>query len=109
MTSLENLADGEKLCLSADVIADQANIVEAHAGVGRIGNVIKFKLDKDAAARLDAFTAANLSGQIGIVLDGQLVMAPVIAEPIRGPWGEVVLNRPMRELETIADDLAEKP
>jgi preprotein translocase subunit SecD len=109
MKPLEDAFSGQSFCLAAEVVADQTNIVEAHVAAGRMGPVIRYKLDEAGAKRFDAFTQENIMKKIGVVLDGRLVLAPTIQSRITGGGGEIPLNRSKEELAAIAAGLTAKP
>ena len=82
-TGLLLRGSGESLCLSHDLILGTSDIVKAGlVDRGEYGNTVRIYFGSDAQARFFAVTTANVSQRIGIVVDGELVTAPVVREPI---------------------------
>jgi preprotein translocase subunit SecD len=62
---------------------------------------------KDSARRMFAdLTARNVGKRIEIRLDGQVVMSPIIREPIRGGSGILSGNLTLQQAKDIADRLS---
>ncbi len=51
--------------------------------------VVNFRFDKEGAERFAEITTANVGRQLAIVLDGQVITAPVIQSAITGGRGEI--------------------
>jgi len=51
--------------------------------------IITFQFSGDAAKRLHRTTLQNIGRQLAIVIDGKIVSAPVILEPIAGGRGQI--------------------
>jgi preprotein translocase subunit SecD len=68
------------VCVGAVPILTEANIADATAS----GEKVMIRLDADAAERFGDATAANVGHRLAFVLDGKVLMAPVIQDPVRG-------------------------
>jgi preprotein translocase subunit SecD len=72
----------EKLCLSQDVVVSATDVDNSIAvSVNRDSMVgIRLALGSAGAARMAAATAAHIGERMGVVLDGRLILAPIIRE-----------------------------
>lgn len=82
------------------VVPEALATVEDIAGLELIkdpsrGTTISVQLKSDAAQRLKEVTEKHLGGQIAIVIEGKVLAAPVIKQPI--PGGRVSLSAPTEE------------
>lgn len=76
---------GETLCLMRDTIASTADILSTSLESDPNDSetaVVQISFSPQAAQRLRAFTTAHLQGRIGVTLDGRLISAPTIVEPV---------------------------
>jgi SecD/SecF fusion protein len=66
-------------------------LLDAHAGFDpRTGEpIVSFRFDSAGARRFGEITRANVGRQFAIVLDGKVLSAPVIHEPILGGSGQI--------------------
>jgi preprotein translocase subunit SecD len=77
----------------------------ARASVGADGlPVTAFTLKPDAARRFEQYTLAHVGRRSAIVLDGEILSAPVIEEAIRDS-GQIRGGRSLEEAETLAVNL----
>ena len=63
---------------------------EAHIGDANGRPTLQFVLNREAAALLGAHSSAHVGGAIALVVDGIVVAAPIIQEPILG--GQMVIE-----------------
>ncbi len=78
-------------------------LVDAQPGFGQNGQpVVVFRLDSMGAKRFAEVTRENVHKPFAVVLDGKVVMAPTIREPIPGGSSEISGDFSVRE----ANDLA---
>ncbi len=73
------------------------------------GPVITFRLTDEAGQIFADFTAEHIGEAIAVVLDGVVLMAPVVQSPITGGSGLITGNFSVSELETIATILRSGP
>lgn len=65
-------------------------VAEATAVIDRQGrSVVRFRLTPEGASRLAAVTRANIGRRLAIVVDGEVISAPVIRAEIKGGVGEI--------------------
>lgn len=64
--------------------------------------VVSFRFDAVGAKRFGSVTAANVNRPFAIVLDGKVVSAPVIREPILGGTGQISGNFTVQEAQDLA-------
>ncbi|MGV1013931.1 MAG: protein translocase subunit SecD [Methyloceanibacter sp.] len=90
--------------LRDQVLVSGENLVDAQPGFdGRTGEpVVTFRFDAAGAKRFGKVTQENVGLPFAIVLDGKVVSAPVIREPILGGTGQISGNFSVQE----ANDLA---
>jgi SecD/SecF fusion protein len=77
--------------LERQVAVDGADLIDAHATVDQRTHewVVTFELNSAGAQSFAAVTRANVGRPFAIVLDGKVVSAPIIREPILGGRGEI--------------------
>ena len=81
---------GENLCLSHDLILGTSDIIKAGlVDRSEFGNAVRIFFGSDAQARFFAVTTANVGQRIAIVVDGTLVTAPVVRDPINSDRLEI--------------------
>jgi protein-export membrane protein SecD len=90
--------------LKSQVLVSGQNLVDAQASFDqRTGEpVVTFRFDATGAKRFALVTQENVGLPFAIVLDGKVISAPVIREPILGGTGQISGNFTVQE----ANDLA---
>jgi SecD/SecF fusion protein len=66
------------------------------------GPVVSFRFDDEGAKKFAEITRDNVGRQFAIVLDGKVISAPVIQEPILGGAGQIQGNFTMAETSSLA-------
>ena len=100
-------ADGrqEWYLVSGRPVIRGADLRNARVAPGNTeGPVTLFSLSQDAAARFERFTRANINKRSAIVLDQQILSAPVIEDAIRDS-GQIRGARNLQEAEDLALNL----
>ena len=84
----------QKLAVRRRVDVDGGDLTDARAGSnGQTGDwVVKFTFNSVGARRFADVTRANVNHRFAIVLDNQIISAPVIREPITGGRGQISGN-----------------
>jgi protein-export membrane protein SecD len=82
---------GEKIAVRKRVDVDGADLTDARAGTNsQTGEwVVNFTFNSIGARRFADITRANVNRRFAIVLDDQVISAPVIREPITGGRGQI--------------------
>ncbi|MFD0987499.1 protein translocase subunit SecD [Methyloligella solikamskensis] len=90
--------------LKDEVLVSGENLVDAQPGFdGRTGEpIVSFRFDSTGAKRFARATQENVGLPFAIVLDGKVISAPRIQEPILGGSGQISGNFTVEE----ANDLA---
>jgi protein-export membrane protein SecD len=90
--------------LKDQVLVSGANLVDAQPGFdSQTGEpIVTFRFDAAGAKRFGKVTQENVGLPFAIVLDGKVISAPVIREPILGGTGQISGNFSVQE----ANDLA---
>lgn len=93
-TTIQSLPDaetGERYQLEAKVALEGAHIRDAQLGFDQETGepVVTFKLDREGAKLFGLMTQNNIGRQLAIVLDQQVITAPVIRSVIAGGSGEI--------------------
>ncbi len=85
---------GQRLAVRERVAVDGANLTDAEAGEDpQTGQwVVNFTFDSLGAQEFGDITRANVGRPFAIVLDNQVISAPVIREPILGGRGQISGN-----------------
>jgi SecD/SecF fusion protein len=93
-----------RIAVRRHVEVDGANLTKASAGQdSRTGEwVVNFGLDRIGARRFGEVSTRHVGEPFAIVLDGKVISAPVIREPILGGQGQISGNFSVQE----ANDLA---
>lgn len=80
-----------RLAVQARPALDGDRLADAHAGFDpRSGEpVVNFRFDEAGARRFAEITTQNVGRPFAIVLDGRILSAPVIREPITGGAGQI--------------------
>ena len=76
------------------IMVSGENLVDAQPAFEQISNrpVVNFRFDNTGARRFGAVTQENVGEPFAIVLDGNVISAPVIREPILGGSGQISGN-----------------
>jgi len=90
----ENLMfeDGsEEVIVSKRIIVSGENLVDAKPRMDNQNNetVVSFTFDRVGAKRFGKVTTSEVGKRLAIVLDGKIISAPVIREPIVGGSGQI--------------------
>ena len=90
----ENLMfeDGsEEVIVSKRIIVSGENLVDAKPRMDNQNNetVVSFSFDRVGAKRFAKVTTSEVGKRLAIVLDGKIISAPVIREPIVGGSGQI--------------------
>jgi preprotein translocase subunit SecD len=82
---------GQKIAVRRRVDVDGGDLTDARAGTnGQTGEwVVNFTFNSIGARRFADITRANVNHRFAIVLDGKVISAPVIREPITGGRGQI--------------------
>ena len=82
---------GEELLLSKRVIISGDNLIDASPRMDSLNNqtVVSFTLDRVGSKRFAQATKRNIGTRLAIVLDGQIISAPVIGDVIAGGSGQI--------------------
>ncbi|MBW6399694.1 protein translocase subunit SecD [Roseomonas sp. HJA6] len=83
--------EGERYAVRRRVEVDGANLTNARAGQdSRTGEwVVNFQFDSTGTRRFAQITRENVGRPFAVVLDGKVITAPVIREPITGGQGQI--------------------
>lgn len=81
-------------CLEPTPVITGADVAEARASLDSYSNqpIVSASLTPDAAARFARFTGENVQRQLAIVLDGEVVSAPIIQSAIPGGQIQITLG-----------------
>jgi preprotein translocase subunit SecD len=95
---------GEKYLIQKRVLVSGGDLVDAQPGFDQRTNepVVNFRFNSSGARRFAEVTQQNVGKPFAIVLDNQVVSAPVIREPILGGSGQISGNFTVQQ----ANDLA---
>ena len=84
-------ADGGNELIAENVSLGGESLVDAQPGYDQqtSRSVVSFKLDTRGAITFGEITTANVGKRFAIVLDNQVITAPVIQQPITGGSGQI--------------------
>lgn len=87
----------------------QAEILDARALPGLGGDAeIMLTLDPTAARRLEALSRAHLAKPLPLTLDGKILVAPIVQEPITGGVLTITGSFTLPEAEALAKRISGK-
>ena len=96
--------NGEKLKVSKRIIMSGENLIDAQPNINNQNNepTVSFTLDRLGAQKFGRTTTDNVGKRLAIVLDGEIVSAPNINEPITGGSGMISGNFSFQEATDLA-------
>ena len=88
---LKDLDTGEELIVSKRIIVSGDNLIDAKPQMDNVNNetVVSFTLDRLGARKFGRATKNGIGKQLAIVLDNQIISAPVIRDVIAGGSGQI--------------------
>ena len=96
--------NGEKLNVSKRIILSGENLIDAQPNINNQNNepTVSFTLDRLGAQKFGRATTDNVGKRLAIVLDGKIVSAPSINEPITSGNGMISGNFSFQEATDLA-------
>ena len=96
--------NGEKLKISKRIIMSGENLIDAQPSIQNQNNepTVSFTLDRLGAQKFGRATTDNVGKRLAIVLDGEIVSAPNINEPITSGNGMISGNFSFQEATDLA-------
>ena len=96
--------NGEKLNVSKRIIMSGENLIDAQPNINNQNNepTVSFTLDRLGAQKFGRATTDNVGKRLAIVLDGEIVSAPSINEPITSGNGMISGNFSFQEATDLA-------
>ena len=96
--------NGEKLNISKRIIMSGENLIDAQPSIQNQNNepTVSFTLDRIGAQKFGRATTDNVGKRLAIVLDGDIVSAPNINEPITSGNGMISGNFSFQEATDLA-------
>ena len=91
--------NGEELNVSKRIIMSGENLIDAQPNINNQNNepTVSFTLDRLGAQKFGRATTDNVGKRLAIVLDGEIVSAPSINEPITSGSGMISGNFSFQE------------
>jgi len=95
---------GERYPIEERVALAGERLSDARAGFDQRTSqpIVTFRLDNAGARTFAAITEANVGSPFAIVLDGEVLSAPVIQEPITGGAGQISGNLTAQQASDLA-------
>ena len=96
--------DGELLKISKRIVMSGENLIDAQPNIQNQNNepTVSFKLDRLGAQKFGRVTTDNVGKRLAIVLDGKIISAPNINEPITSGNGIISGNFTFQEATDLA-------
>jgi len=96
--------NGEKLNISKRIVMSGENLIDAQPSIQNQNNepTVSFTLDRLGAQKFGRVTTDNVGKRLAIVLDGEIVSAPNINEPITSGNGMISGNFTFQEATDLA-------
>jgi len=92
------IAAEDRVALAGDHLIAASSAFDEQTGQP----VVTFRFDTAGALEFGRITSANVGRQFAIVLDGQVLTAPVIQQPIQGGSGQITGRFTLEESQTLA-------
>lgn len=96
---------GEKFYLHDEVVISNEDILLASVAMGTDWPIINVTLTREAAERFADVTASNVTGHMGILIDGRLVSVPKINAVVPDGVVQISFDCTEEEAERIADGI----
>ncbi|MDP9196045.1 MAG: protein translocase subunit SecD [Pseudomonadota bacterium] len=93
---------GQKLAVRKQSILTGENLVDAQPGFQDGAPVVTFRFDTPGGRRFAEVTTQNVGKPFAIVLDGKIISAPVIREPITGGSGVISGRFTVQEAQNLS-------
>lgn len=90
------------LAVRTDEIVGGDNLVDAQTNFQDANSVVAFRFDSAGGKRFGEATRQNVGRPIAIVLDGKIISAPVVREPILGGRGTISGDFSVQEATDLA-------
>ena len=96
--------DGESIKISKRIVMSGENLIDAQPNIQNQNNepTVSFKLDRLGAQKFGRTTTDNVGKRLAIVLDGKIISAPNINEPITSGNGIISGNFTFQEATDLA-------
>ncbi len=96
--------NGDKLKVSKRIVMSGENLIDAQPSIQNQNNepTVSFKLDRLGAQKFGRTTTDNVGKRLAIVLDGKIISAPNINEPITSGNGIISGNFTFQEATDLA-------
>ena len=94
-TQILNFEDGsEEVRVSKRIVLSGDNLIDAKPTMNNQTNetVVSFNLDRVGAKKFGMATSSNVGKRLAIILDGKIISAPSVREPIVGGSGQISGN-----------------
>jgi len=90
--------------ISRQVVMDGGEIIDASPGFDRATNqpIVSFRFSANGTRRFAEITRENIGRPFAIVLDNEVLSAPIIREPITGGSGQISGNFTVEDANTVA-------
>src|SRR3954471_11689155 len=94
LPSIDPASRGQQYLVRKKIEVDGASLLDARPGADQHSGtwVVNFEFDSAGARRFAEITKQNVGRPFAIVLDGKVISAPVIREPITGGRGQISGN-----------------
>ena len=95
---------GEELSISKRIVMSGENLIDAQPRITNQSNqpTVYFTLDRVGAQKFGRTTTDNVGKRLAIILDGKIISAPSINEPITGGSGVISGNFTFQEATDLA-------
>ena len=96
---------GESFYLHSEVLVDQSDVESAKVAIQNERPVVELVLTREGAKKFEELTGNNIGKHCGMVLNGQLVSAPIIRDTISVGRAIIVGDFTEDEAQRIAEGL----
>ena len=95
---------GEELMVNKRIVMSGENLIDAQPRLDNQINepIVSFTLDRVGAQKFGKTTSENVGKRLAIILDGKIISAPSIREPITGGSGTISGNFSFQEATDLA-------
>ena len=97
-----------KVFISNEILLSNGDVESSRVVPGSIGPEVEIVFTKTGAEKFTRATEHNIMKPLGILVDGQLICAPIVHEKISGGRAEITGKFSAQEARRIADGITEK-
>ena len=105
LTEMTAVGSENPIYISDNVVLSNVDVKSARVVSGPIGPQVEITFTMKGAERFEAVTENNIRKPLGILIDGQLISAPIVMDKISGGKALIAGSFSQEEAKRIADGI----